>query len=345
MTLEFKKFQTAVFFVLLAVMLFLFGWMIWPYIYPLFWAMVISILFRPVYRWLETKTHHAGISAGITILIVVLLVIIPLSAILGLVIQQAIDAYTLLSKPSTIAHIQNTVDSLLSSPRMQQLSVQFDLYGKLKTLSDNIASIGVEWLTVSSKNTITAVIQFVIMLYSAYYFLKDGERWLERALYLLPLGDDNEAVLTKRFVSTTKATLKGSVLIGIIQGGLGGILFMILGIPAAAFWGLIMIIAAIIPAVGTAIVWVPTAIYLFATQQWLSAIVLTIGGLIMGVVDNFIRPPLVGKDSQLHPLVVLFSTIGGIGVFGISGVVIGPVIAAFLLSVLSMYEQRYKTQL
>lgn len=345
MTNEFKKFQTAIFFGLLTLMIVLFGWMIMPYIYPLFWAIVISIIFRPVHVWLEKKTGNAGASAGLTIVIVILLVIIPLSAILGLVIQQAFDAFNMITEPANITNIQNSINTLLESPRIQQISTHLDIYGRLKSLGENIASVGVEWLTVGSKNTITAFVQFIIMLYSAYYFLKDGDRWLKRVLYLLPLGDANEAILTKRFVSTTKATLKGSVLIGIVQGSLGGLLFMILGIPAAAFWGLIMIIAAIIPAVGTAIVWVPTVIYLFITQQWLPAIILTIGGLIMGVVDNFIRPPLVGKDSELHPLVVLFSTIGGIGVFGISGVVIGPIIAAFLLSVLSMYEQRYKKEL
>lgn len=345
MTTEFKKFQTVVFFTLLGIIILLFGWMIMPYVYPLFWATVIAIIFRPVYNWLKKKTKNPRLSAGLTVVLVILVVIIPLSAILSIVIQQALDAYQLLSKPSTIANIQNTIDSLLSSPRIQQLSIRLDLYGKLKTASDNIASLGVAWLTVSSKNTITAVVQFIVMLYSSYYFLKDGERWLARLLYLLPIQKENEEILTRRFVSTTKATLKGSVLIGFIQGVFAGVLFTLAGIPAAAFWGLLMIIAAIIPGVGTAIIWVPTTIVLFVTHQWIPAVMVLIGGLIMGAIDNFVRPPLVGKDSQLHPLVVLCSTIGGIGVFGISGVVIGPIIAGFLMSVLSMYEQRYKSQL
>lgn len=345
MTQEFKKFQTAVFFGLLILMLGLFGWIIRPYIFPLFWAVVFAIIFAPVYRKILARTKRKSMSAGLTVLIVVLLVIIPLLAILGLVVQQTVDAYSLLSNPETISNIQHTITDILELPRVQELAVRFDFYGRLEGIAQSVAGAGIQWLTVGSFNTVTAVIQFIITLYSLYYLLKDGERWLKRLWHLVPLGEENEKVLTERFISTTKATLKGTILIGIGQGTFGGILFAIIGIPAAAFWGLIMIIAAMIPAVGTAIVWVPTALYLFVTQQWVAACILTVGGLAMGTFDNVIRPSLVGKDIQMHPLVILFSTLGGIGVFGISGVVIGPMIAAFLLSVLNMYEQRYSKEL
>ncbi len=164
-------------------------------------------------------------------------------------------------------------------------------------------------------------------------------------MLLLPFGDKNEKALFDKFVSTSKATLKGTVLLGGLQGTLGGILFFLIGIPSAAFWGLIMIVLSIIPAVGSFIVWFPVAIYLFATGQLWQGIVLTIGGILIGILDNLLRPPLVGKDIEMHPILILFSTIGGLGLFGISGVVIGPIFAAFFLGVLDMYEKKYKKQL
>ncbi|MCW1930411.1 MAG: AI-2E family transporter [Candidatus Kerfeldbacteria bacterium] len=345
MTQEFKKFQTVVFFGLLIIMIGLFLWIIRPYIYPLFWATVFAIVFAPVYKKILSRTKQKSLSAGLTVLIIVLLVIIPLLAVLGLVVQQTITAYSTITNPQNIANIQHTITDILELPTVQEIAIRFDLYNKLESVMQSIASTGIQWLTVGSLNTVTAIVQFVIMLYSLYYLLKDGEHWLKRFWHLIPLGEENEKILTERFISTTKATLKGSILIGIGQGLTGGIVFALIGIPAAAFWGLIMIIAAMIPAVGTAFVWVPTALYLFATQQWAPALILSAAGLAMGTFDNVIRPSLVGKDVQMHPVVILFSTLGGIGVFGISGVVIGPIIAGFLISVLSMYEQRYEAQL
>jgi predicted PurR-regulated permease PerM len=345
MQVEFRKIQTIAFFAVLLGVGFLFFRVIAPYVYPLFWAAVIAALFAPLYHRLKEKFKNENAAAGVTLVIILLVVILPLAGFLGIVVKQAIDIYATVSQPETIASVQESVRNLLARPEVQDFMTRFELDQKLKEFSENAGGAIVGWLTASSKSTVTVVIQFFITLYTLFFFLKDGEMWLRKIMFLLPFGDDNEKVLYKKFVSTSKATLKGTILIGGIQGTIGGILFLVVGIPSAAFWGLVMIVMAIIPAVGPAIVWIPAAGYMLATGHIWQAVVLIAGGLFMGVIDNVLRPPLVGKDIEMHPLLILFSTIGGLSMFGISGVVIGPLIASFFLAILQIYEHRYNKEL
>ncbi len=343
--MEFKKIQTIAFFALLIGVTVLFYQLIAPYIYAIFWAGIIAALFYPAYKWLIKKIKNESISAGITVILVLLVVLLPLAGVLGLVVKQGIDTYAALSEPETITNIEQTVTNIITSPYVERITGEIDISTTLKEASSTIASIGVQWLKTGSIGTITGIVQILVMLYSLYYFLKDGEKWLKHIMLLLPFGDKNEELLYKKFVSTGKATLKGTLLLGVLQGTLGGILLAIVGIPSAAFWGLIMVVLSIIPAVGAPLVWVPGAIYLAATGHVGAAITLVIGGIAIGFVDNLLRPPLVGKDIQMHPMMILFSTIGGLALFGISGVVIGPVIATFFLAILQMYEEKYKKEL
>ena len=164
-------------------------------------------------------------------------------------------------------------------------------------------------------------------------------------MHLLPLGDAYEARLYQRFVSTTRATLKGTILIGTIQGTIGGLALVIAGVPAALFWGVIMIMLSIIPGVGATVILLPTIIIQLATGNWWQAVLIAVAWGIASVVDNFLRGPLVGKDIQMHPLFIFFATLGGLLAFGVSGVVIGPVITAFLISIWQIYEEKYHQSL
>lgn len=343
--MEFKKFQSVAFFGLLGGIALLFLWMVYPYLFAVFWAAVLASLFYPLYTRILKSLKREDVSAGVTLIIIVVVVVAPLSAILGLIVNQAIDTYTWLADPNTISMLNDKIHEFLAIPVVQDVIARVDLREKLTAVSSTITSRGVQWLKVGSQNTLIAFVNIFIMLYTLYYFLKEGERWLTRAMHLLPFGDENEKLLYQKFVSTSKATLKGTFLIGSIQGILGGIVFAIAGIPSAAFWGLVMILFAIIPAVGPMLIWIPGAIFLALTGAWTGALIVVIGGVLIGIVDNLLRPPLVGKDIEMHPLTILFSTLGGIGLFGISGVVMGPLIAAFFSAVIQMYEARYKRQL
>lgn len=343
--MEFKKIQTIAFFALLIGVAIIFYRIVEPYLFALFWAAVISAVFYPMYKALLKRIKQKNITALLSVVIVMLVVLIPFSAILGLVINQGIETYNYLNNPETVANAQQTAQEWVDLPVVQRLIGDVDISERIKGASSTIASTGLQWLKTGSTNTLLALVQLLVMLYSLYYFFKDGEDWLKRLMHLLPFGDKNEEVLYEKFASTGKATLKGTILLGGLQGTLGGILFAIVGIPSAAFWGLIMIVLSIIPAVGAFLVWFPAAIYLLATGSIWQGIVLIAGGIVIGLLDNLLRPPLVGRDIQMHPMVILFSTIGGLTLFGVSGVVVGPIIAAFFLAIIQMYETKYKKEL
>ena len=168
---------------------------------------------------------------------------------------------------------------------------------------------------------------------------------LERVMQLSPLGDKYESMLYERFTSTARATLKSTFIIGGIQGFLGGILFWIAGLEGALVWGVIMAVLSIIPAVGPFIVWLPAGIIMLALGNGWEGLAILIGGFVISFVDNLLRPPLVGKDTEMHPLVVLFATLGGLLLFDVSGFVIGPILAALFLSVVSIYHYYYRNEL
>ncbi|MFH1426094.1 MAG: AI-2E family transporter [Candidatus Kerfeldbacteria bacterium] len=343
--MEFKKIQSIAFFALLIGVSIVFLQMIWPYVFALFWAAVIAVIFHPVYKRLLKRLKNESIAASLMVIIVILIVVLPLAGVLTLVIQQAIQIYDRVSEPDTIASIISSAEAIIHAPFVQRITGEVDFVQQLRDASSTIASSAIQWLQAGTRSTLQVIVNILIMIYSLYFFFKDGESWLKRIMHLLPFGDENETVLYKKFVSTSKATLKGTILLGGIQGTLGGLLFLAVGIEAAAFWGLVMIVLSIIPAVGSFLVWFPAAVIMLATGNIWQGVALLIGGVIIGTVDNLLRPSLVGKDIQMHPIWILFSTIGGIVMFGISGVVIGPMIAAFFLGVLNMYEMRYKKNL
>ena len=181
------------------------------------------------------------------------------------------------------------------------------------------------------------------MLYTMFFFLLDGEKLIEKILYYLPLEKHAERRMLDRFTSVTLATLKGTAAIGILQGGLAGVAFSVVGIPSAVFWGVIMAVLSIIPGIGSAIVWGPAAIILGASGHPGKAIGLTaFCVVVVGSLDNLLRPILVGKDTQLHELMIFFGTLGGIIMFGVAGVIIGPIVAALFVTVWDIYWVTFK---
>jgi predicted PurR-regulated permease PerM len=181
------------------------------------------------------------------------------------------------------------------------------------------------------------------MLYATFFFLLDGRETLRKILYYLPLPQEDESRLVARFVSVARATIKGTFVVGIAQGTLGGLGFWVAGINGAALWATVMAVFSILPGIGTAIVWVPAVVYLFAVGKTLTAILLGAWCVIVvGTIDNFLRPWLVGKDTKMSDLLVLLSTLGGIVMFGAVGVIIGPIIAALFVTVWEIYGEVFR---
>jgi predicted PurR-regulated permease PerM len=183
---------------------------------------------------------------------------------------------------------------------------------------------------------------FFLMLYILFFFLRDGPRLVDALIRVLPLGDLRERQLLAKFAEISLATIKGTLVVGLVQGAIGGGLFWALGIPAPVFWGMVMAVFSVLPAVGPGLVWVPAAVILLGLGHFVKGIVLIAGGVVLiGLVDNVLRPVLVGRDTQMPDYLVLLSTLGGISVFGISGFVIGPIIAGFFLVVWEMFAQEH----
>ncbi|MGB3222967.1 MAG: AI-2E family transporter, partial [Desulforhopalus sp.] len=182
--------------------------------------------------------------------------------------------------------------------------------------------------------------------YVMFYFLTMGNLLLEKILFFLPLDDFNERLLLNRFTSVTRATIKGTLIIGIMQGTICGIAFAIAGIEGPVFWGSVMAVMSIIPAFGTAIIWFPALVILGLTGNFVGVIVLLVlCGLIAGNLDNIVRPRLVGKDTEMHDLFVLFGTLGGISMFGLLGIIIGPIVAALFITIWEIYGVAFKEYL
>jgi len=274
-------------------------------------------------------------------------IFLPLVIISSLAVNESISLYKSISNWNLSEQIKGTAEWLNTtalSPIIQQAETQWTSYAAnvARSISvflfNNIMNI--------TQNSFRFILMLFIMFYSLFYFLKDGEKILKRMMTLSPLGNDYEIMLYNKFRSAARATLKGTFIVGAIQGSLGGIIFLITGIPGALIWGIIMTIISLIPAIGCSIIWFPAGIIMLITGHiWQGLAIIIFGLLVISTIDNFIRPKLVGKDIQMHPLLVLLSTLGGIIIFGISGFIIGPIIAALFVASISIYEHHYHNEL
>jgi predicted PurR-regulated permease PerM len=209
---------------------------------------------------------------------------------------------------------------------------------KLAELASEVGRQSVSFVTAAATQTATALLMLFVVLYAMYFFLKDGKTALDKMLYYLPLPAQDETRMIERFMSVARATIKGTIIIGAIQGALGGLAFAVVGIRGAAVWGTIMAILSAIPGLGHALVWIPATIYLAAVGQWGACIGLLIWCAgVVGSVDNFLRPWLIGKDTELPDLVILLSTLGGLVLFGPLGFIVGPIVAALFVTVWDLY--------
>jgi predicted PurR-regulated permease PerM len=215
--------------------------------------------------------------------------------------------------------------------------------------SEAVAALGsflIEAMRAATTGALVVLLQLFVMLYAMYFFLMDGPGILGRILYFTPLDEEQEHRLIGQFVSVTRATIKGSILVGLIQGSLAGAAFFVLEIPDAAFWATVMVVLSVIPVLGSGIVWAPAAVILISTGRMAGGIGLALWGLvIVSTIDNFLRPRLVGRDTKMHDLLVLLSTFGGLAMFGLVGFIVGPIIAALFLTAWDLYSVAFENLL
>jgi predicted PurR-regulated permease PerM len=306
-------------------------------------AAIFSALLHPFYRRvLRLFRGHKTIASATTLLLTILVVIVPLVLFIGVLVSQAVHVsqqampwiQEQLGNPS---ELERRLEKLPGFERIEPYREQ--ILTKLGELVGTIGSFTVNKLSAVTKSTLTFAIQLVILLYAMFFFLMSGGAFLERILVHVPLSKNETGQIVGRFVSVTRAALASTLVIGVIQGTLGGLAFWVAGIKGAVFWGTLMAVLSMIPGVGATLVWLPAAIYLVLSGRVADGMMLfAFCAVIVGSVDNLLRPRLVGKETRLHDLIVLLSTLGGIMLMGAVGFIIGPVIAALFITVWDIYS-------
>jgi len=347
--MDFSKIRNYLFLGLLLLVSVFFLKLLRPFGYSIFWAAVLAGLFYPTYKKINKSLRHPNLSTVITLSLIGVIIIVPLLIVSTLVVHESINVYGKIS--SNVDQIKNAVvttfNTIKDNPLVAQLNIDEGAFAeKVSQYSGKGLSYIYDSAVTITQSSFEFFFMFALMLYALFFFIRDGDKLLKKIMYLSPLGDKYEKTLYNRFIATTRASLKGTILIALLQGSLGGILFAVVGIPAALIWGVVMVFASLVPSVGSAIVWLPAAIIMFLLGNiWEAIVIVAIGAGVIGTIDNFLRPYLVGKDLSMHPLIILFSILGGLVMFGISGFVIGPIIAALFLSFWDMYAQYYKEEL
>jgi predicted PurR-regulated permease PerM len=345
-----RRFRIAFVVILAIAVSALFLAVIWPFLKPLLLGALLAGLCHPLYRWITRLLRgRRSLGAIITLLILFIVVAGPLSAFLGVVVQQALavsnQAIPWVQQHFGAASTFNAHDWLV-----QRFPALADHVPSQEQLVESVGaaakSVGGFLVTVASRMTASTaafLLNLFVMVYAMFFFLKDGEKILEKIFYYLPLRDEDEALMLQRFASITRATVKGTLVIGIIQGALAGFAFWVAGIDGAAFWGTIMAILSVVPGIGAALIWVPAVIYLIVTGQLLAGLLLFAWcAAVVGTIDNILRPILVGKDAKMPDLLILVGTLGGLFLFGPIGFIVGPIVCGLFLTVWDIYGVTFK---
>lgn len=340
-----RRLENNVFLFVVAAATLALGWIVLPYSGAILWGVIAAILFGPLNeRLLAMMPGRASTAALITLAIIIAIVVIPALVIGVLLVQEASALYEQLRGGHIdFAAMFAQAETLMpkwASGALERVGVtDFD------DIRDRMASgiaASFQWLAGQAlsigQSTFGFFATMSVALYLLFFLLRDGRDMAAMIDNAVPLPQQIRRELAEKFVTVTRATINGSVVVAIVQGMIGGIIFSLLDIPGALLWGVVMAFFSLLPAIGTGLVWVPVAIYLLASGAvWQGAVLIGCGVFIIGMVDNVLRPILVGRDTRIPDYLVLISTLGGLEIFGFNGIVIGPVIASVFLSVWEIF--------
>ena len=318
-----------------------------PFYGAVFWGTILAIIFQPVQRRVEARLNQRrGWAAAITLIIILLIVILPMSLLTGALVQEGSNIYQRISSGTLDfgGYLEQVINALPTFARdiLERFGLT-DLAGVQERISEYAMS-GSQYLATKAfsigQNTFQFLISFAIMLYLLFFLLRDGRDVAAAVRRAIPLGEIYKQHLLVKFTTVIKATVKGNIAVAAIQGALGGFIFWVLGLQGALLWGVLMAVLSLLPAVGASLIWGPVAIYFVATGAlWEAAILTAFGAIVIGLADNVLRPILVGKDTKLPDYVILISTLGGLALFGLNGFVIGPLVAALFMAAWSLYAE------
>lgn len=321
-----------------------------PYLSAIFIAALFAVLFMRPYEYLQKKIVSETASAAIMLVVVLITIILPVIFVLGLVSAEISGIVINGAQQHDPIHSasEKIAQSIVNMPGANIVIQQIEGYvsgpelaNTIKTVANNSISI----IQSTYRSIVNSVIGIFVMFFTLFYFFIDGKKFVARFMQLSPLRDVHERKLIQEFISMTRATLKGTVVIGFIQGILGGIAFAIAGVVSPILWTVIMIILGIIPAVGASLIIIPAAIIMWILGHVWQAIFLLIVSVFVSTIDNILRPKLVGTDTQMHSLAVFFATLGGLHLFGFIGFIVGPIVMALVLALWNIYALEFKKQL
>ncbi|MDH3891652.1 MAG: AI-2E family transporter [candidate division Zixibacteria bacterium] len=339
--------SVAVFFLVAAIFFYLFYRIIIPFFVPICWAAVFAILFFPVYEWILGRVKSPGLTSALLCTMIVLLIIGPITYLFVAVVGEAATAVTKVNE----LYKSGQLDSLLSfdlpwvNTLREELSGYFDM-SKVdldeiaRDAINNVSGILLNQTSWLVANGTKAVFYFALMIFTMYYFFTDGVKLVAKIKKLMPLKAKRVESTVRNLREVIQATMYGGVVVALLQGFLGGVLFAVAGISSPIFWGAIMAFLAIIPFVGASIVYVPAGVILIFGGSYIKGIIVIAVGLLISQTDNVVRPWMISGRTEMHPLMLFFSIMGGIALFGLLGLVMGPIIAAVFVTLIKVVEQR-----
>ncbi|RGE46867.1 AI-2E family transporter [Comamonas testosteroni] len=324
-----------------------FVWVVWEYALPIFWGVTLAIVFAPLHRHILLRMpRRPSLAAFLTLLLSLFIVILPLVLISISLVKETAAIYERINSGnvSAGAYLQQVFDAAPAwvTPWLEKLHLgtMAELQERLSNLALQTSKLAASKAVGFGQNTLFFLVGFGIMMYLLFFLLRDGRALMEQIRKATPLAPEHKSELSAKFITVIRATVKGNLAVAAAQGALGGLIFWILGIQGAVLWAVVMAFLSLLPAVGAGLVWGPVAIYFLATEAITKGLILAAYGiLVIGLVDNVLRPILVGKDTKMPDYIVLISTLGGMAVFGLTGFVLGPAIAALFMAAWDMFTE------
>lgn len=329
-----------------------FIWVLSEYSLAIFWGVAFAIVFSPFHKRVVARMpNKPTLAAILTLLLSLFVVILPMVLISLSLVKETSTIYERINSGNTSvgSYLQQIFNALPSwlTPWLEKLHLGTleEMQSKLSNIALQASKLAASKAVGLGQNTLGFVVGFGVMLYLMFFLLRDGKSLTERIWRSTPLAPEHKRELAIKFTTVIRATVKGNLAVAAAQGALGGLIFWILGIQGPVLWAVVMAFLSLLPAVGAGLVWGPVAIYFLATGDTTKGLVLAAyGTLVIGFVDNMLRPLLVGKDTKMPDYVVLISTLGGMSIFGLTGFVLGPAIAALFMATWEIFANMQKTE-
>ena len=340
MSISSRAYETGGFRLLLALLTLALLVVVWPFVQPLMWAGLAAIMFQPLYGWFLVRRPGRTNQAALAALTVITIAFVLPALFVGSLIIEQVAALVLAFRDGTIDPVRWLADLEAALPASVRARIAESGYDDItlvqaraqEFLTDSLGTIAGRAMAIGS-SALGFVLAFAIGLYTLFFLLRDGRSIGRAIVRSLPVERRIAQALGERFLLIVRATIKGSVVVGLVQGALGAITFALVGLPLALLFGLLMALASLIPAIGPALIWLPAALWLLAIGEVGDAlIVIGSGALLIGSVDNVLRPILVGRDTGIPDWMVLITTLGGLAIIGLGGIVVGPVVAGLFLA-------------